>query len=130
MPEMSDDQLAEELRKALAAEALSVEVNDATERVARSRVRSVRGRRTRPWAFAGIAATLIVAVVAGAGFAVWRTRTEGGVPGAPASETASAMASAEPSGTPAVTPAPSPMAGRFVPTGAMIDADGSRSWVR
>jgi hypothetical protein len=35
------------------------------------------------------------------------------------------MASAEPSGRPAVTPALSPIAGRFIPTGAMIDGDGS-----
>jgi hypothetical protein len=122
---MTDGQLEEELRKALAAEALSVEVNDAAERVARARVRSARGRRTRPWALAGIAAALVLAVVASAGFAAWRTRSEGGVPGASASETASAMASAEPSGTPVVTPALSPIADRFIPTGAMIDADGS-----
>jgi large repetitive protein len=123
MHEMTDDQLEEKLRRALDAEVSSIEVDDAADRVARARVRAARGSGARSRVVAGVAAALIVAVVAGAGFAAWRDRTEGAVPGASASETQSALASAEPSRTPAVTTPSSQLAGRFIPTGAMIDAD-------
>ncbi|MGD0862063.1 MAG: kelch repeat-containing protein [Candidatus Limnocylindrales bacterium] len=115
MPEMTDEQLGEELRKALAAEAMSIEVTDAAGRVARVRARQARDRSRRPWALAGIAAALIVALVAGIGYVAWRSRPETG-PGATALATPSATVTAEPSSTQAVTPA---SAGTFVPTGSM-----------
>ena len=95
MPEETDDQLAARLREALAAQAASVEVTGAAERVARARVRAGR-RRVPSWAPVGVAAALIVALVAGVGFAAWRNQTEVG-PSGPS-----------PSVTPEVSPAGSP----------------------
>jgi hypothetical protein len=115
MPEMTDEQLEEELRKALAAEAMSIEVTDPAGRVARVRARQARDRSRRLWALAGIAAALIVALVAGIGYVAWSSRPET-LPGATTLATPSATATAGPSSTAAVTPAPT---GTFVPTGSM-----------
>ncbi|HEY5487464.1 MAG TPA: hypothetical protein VIK06_07445 [Candidatus Limnocylindrales bacterium] len=117
MPEETDDQLAARLRQALAAQAASVEVTDAAARVARARVRAGR-RRVPSWALAGVAAALIVALVAGVGFVAWRNHTEvgpsGPSPSASESATASGSASAQPSGTPTVTSEVTPTIGLTV----------------
>jgi len=121
MPEETDDQLAARLREALAAQAASVEVTDAAERVARARVRAGR-RRVPSWAPAGVAAALIVALLAGVGFAAWRNQTEVGLaspsPSSSASATGStsATASVHPSGAPTPTPEVSPAGSPMVVT--------------
>jgi hypothetical protein len=114
MPEMTDEQLAGQLRAALAGQAMSVEIADASERVARARVRATRSRATRPWGLAGIAAALVLALVATAGFAAWNSRPTTGGPGATATETAGAPT--DELGSPLATYAP---AGHFVRTGDM-----------
>ena len=141
MPEMTDDDLSFELRRVLAEEAGSIQVRDVEQRVTRARVRSAGRRRARGRALAGIAAALIVAIVAGGAFAAWRMAPVAGGPGGSGSAwptaTNSVGESAPPSGTsavptptPAATPtptataAPSGAAGRFVATGSMVVADG------
>lgn len=143
MPEMTDDDLSIELRRVLAEEAGSIQVRDAEQRVARARVRAAGGRRARARALAGIAAALIVAIVAGGAFAAWRMTPVAGGPGASGSASPTATdsvgESAPPNGTsdvptptPAATPTPTPTAatapsgaaGGFVATGSMVVADG------
>ncbi len=108
---------------------------------------SIRARRdrgaardalARPWIAIGIAAALIVAIVAGAGFAAWRAGWSGVLPGTaggaasttPPATTAGAGASQRPGTGPTESPAtrPSPTlrpatsstpSGRFSPTGSM-----------
>jgi hypothetical protein len=137
MPDMTDDELEIELRRALSAEAESIPVHNPDVRVARARVRADRRRTSRPTAVAGVAAASIVALIAAASYVAWRSPVAGG-PGASASESASPAASATGSAaaTESVIPSSAPTAtatatakpvsgsGRFVATGSLTVADG------
>lgn len=105
--------------------------------------RQPRASRTwsRPRVFVGVAAAVTVALVAGVGFAAWRTGPNGGLPGGPAasaspsstampstSPTDGATGSATASATQTATAGPSPTlhvatsatpSGKFSPTGSM-----------
>jgi len=117
MPEMTDDEIAEELRTALAIEARSVEVTDAAARVARARVRSTRGRRVRLPAIVELSSALIVAILIGGAFVAWRSQSEPGLGAVP--NITCATPSARPSGASFVSPEFSAGMGRFSSTGTM-----------
>jgi hypothetical protein len=67
------------------------------------RGRSTSGTWARPRVFVGVAAAVTVALVAGVGFAAWRTGPNGGLPGGPAGSP-SASASAATSSMPGASP--------------------------
>ena len=118
MPKISDDQLAQELKRALDSRALQIEVGDAAGRVARARVRATRSRWRRPRALVATAAAVALAVGLGFGYSAWRS--QGNLPGGAAHVAPCALAPAEPSGTLAIPPAPSGVSGRFTATGSMM----------
>ena len=103
------------------------------------RQRGVSRTWAKPRLLLGVTAAVTVALVAGIGFAAWRTGPNGGLPGGPAGSPSSgtvasaspidaATASPVPSATETATPRPSPTlraatsstpAGKFSPTGSM-----------
>jgi hypothetical protein len=125
MPELTDEQLAGRLRDALAAEAESVAITDAAARVALARHGGRRGG-SHPWALAGIAASLVIALGAGIGFAAWHGQP--GIAAGPGDSGESAMptsdaslaASMAPSLNPSIVPTSAPVAGQFSATGASL----------
>jgi WD40 repeat protein len=136
MPEINDEQLAGRLRDALAAEAGSVVITDAAARVARvARVAHARGHAewrgsSHPWALAGIAASLVVALGAGIGLAVWHGQPGIGAGPAESGESATATSDASlaapvaPSLNPSIAPTSVPVAGQFSGTGTSVMGSG------
>ena len=107
--------------------------------IATRRQRSASRAGSRPRLFLGVAVALSVALVAGVGFAAWRTGSDSGLPGGPAASSTPAPSSSPTGGastspsptagaTQSATPRPSPTlraatsatpAGHFSATGSM-----------
>ena len=120
MHELTDDQLAAQLREAIDSEAMSVGMTDAAERVGRARALAARRRGIGVPAAAGLAAAVIVALVVGMGYAAWRANTQGGPASTVGESSCSTVPAAVGSATASDTAAPGTGHGTFTVTGSLF----------
>jgi len=118
MPELTDEQLESELKRALEYRAGSLKVAETAQRVARARARATQS----PWrtgrTIVSLVAAVAVAFAIGSAYSVWRG--QGG--SLPAAAAPGASCGNAPTGSPShqeSTPDRSPSVGQFKPTGAM-----------
>jgi hypothetical protein len=114
MRDLTDSQLIVELSAVLDREARSIVVGSGPEAAARARARAA-GRPARPWMLAGVAAALVLAIVASGALLTWRGHPNAG-PAASPSATPSATVTSSPSLSPSPSPSLSPTPAGTLPT--------------
>jgi hypothetical protein len=120
MHELTDEQLAIQLREAIDSQALSLGTADAAERVARARARAAGRAGLRVSATTGLAAAVVVALVVGMGYAAWRSNTQGGPTGTVGENACSTVPATVGPASASDTAAPGVGHGKFTVTGSLF----------